>query len=151
MSNLLTTVIMKTDWRDSTGRIRSLVEADLSVTLVEHKQLILRITEQHGGRAVKGEGDAFWLVFPSVTAAALAATAMQEELRLAQAGKGDDRLAIRIAITLGDVLHQEHDIFGEAVNLTARIEGVTPPDEIYLSPAAWLASEVAVVLPPPRA
>jgi class 3 adenylate cyclase len=139
MSNLLTTVIMKTDWRDSTGRMRSLVESDLSTTLAERKQLILRLTAQQGGRAVKGEGDSFWLVFPSVTAAAQVAMMMQEELRLAQTSKGDDRLAIRIAITLGDVLHQEHDIFGEAVNLTARIEGVTPLDEIYLSPAAWLA------------
>jgi class 3 adenylate cyclase len=145
MSNLLTTVIMKSDWRDSTGRMRSLVEFDLSTALAEHKQLILRLTAQHGGRSVKGEGDAFWLVFPSVTAAAQAAMAMQEELRLAQTGKGDERLAIRIAITLGDVLHQEHDIFGEAVNLTARIESVTPPDEIYLSPTAWLSLNKAEV------
>ena len=91
------------------------------------------------GRSQKGEGDSFWMTFPSVTAAAIAATEMQQELRAAEAGKGNDaRLAVRIVITLGDVLHQEKDIFGEAVNLAARIEAITPPDEIYLSQAAWL-------------
>ena len=47
------------------------------------------------------------MVFPSATAAALAAMSMQEELRLSQPGKGEDRLAMRIILTVGDVLHQE--------------------------------------------
>jgi class 3 adenylate cyclase len=46
---------------------------------------------------------------------------------------------MRIVITLGDVLHQEGDLFGDAIALAARIEAVTPPDEIYMSAAARLA------------
>ncbi|MHC4621817.1 MAG: adenylate/guanylate cyclase domain-containing protein, partial [Planctomycetota bacterium] len=57
----------------------------------------------------------------------------------------EERLAIKVAITLGDVLRQDRDIFGEPVNLAARIESVTPPDQIYLSQAAWLALNKAEV------
>jgi class 3 adenylate cyclase len=71
--------------------------------------------------------------------------AMQGELRHSQLSRGDDRLAMRIVITLGDVLTEEGDLFGDAVALTDRIEAVTPPDEIFLSAAARLAVNQAQV------
>ena len=98
---------MKTDLSGSTARFRALAEADLHTLLVEHRAFLGRQAAAHDGRIVKPEGDGFWLVFPSVTAAALAAMAMQEELRLAQSNRGDDRLVMRVVITLGDVLHEE--------------------------------------------
>jgi class 3 adenylate cyclase len=107
--------------------------------------LLSRMAAAHDGRIVKPEGDGFWMVFPSVTAGALAAMTMQKELRLARVGKGDDCLAMRIVLTLGDVLHQEGDLIGGAMVLAARIEDITPPDEIYLSTAAWLALNQAEV------
>jgi class 3 adenylate cyclase len=131
---------MKTDIRGFTTRVGMLSELDLSALLKNHKQFILEMAAKHDGSIVKGEGGAFWMVFPSVTAAALAAYGIQEELRFTQVGKSDEaRLAVRIVITLGDVLHHEKDIFGASVNLAARIESLTPADEIYLSHAAWLA------------
>jgi class 3 adenylate cyclase len=145
MTPLRTTVIMKTDIRGSTVRFRALPEVDLDALLTEHRQFVSRLAAAHDGRIVKPEGDGFWVVFPSVTAGALAAMHMQEELRLAQPGKGDERLAMRIVLTLGDVLHQEGALVGDAVVLAARIEEITPPDEIYLSPAAWLAVNQAEV------
>ncbi len=84
------------------------------------------------------------MVFPSVTAAALAAMAMQEELRFAQPNKGDDRLVMRVVIALGDVLHEEGALVGDTVVLTSRIESITLPDEIYLSAAAWLANQTEI-------
>jgi adenylate cyclase len=145
MTTLRTTVIMKTDIRGSTVRFRALPEVDLDGLLTEHCALVSRVAAVHDGRIVKPEGDGFWLVFPSMTAGALAAMTMQEELRLARVGKGDDRLAMRIVLTLGDVLHQEGALMGDAVVLAARIEDITPPDEIYLSAAAWLAVNQAEV------
>jgi class 3 adenylate cyclase len=130
---------MKTDISGSTARYRSLREADLHALFVEHREFLSRHAAAREGRIVKPEGDGFWLVFPSVTAAALAAMAMQEELRLAQPNKADDRLAMRVVIALGDVLHEDGALVGDAVVLTARLESITPPDEIYLSAAAWLA------------
>ncbi len=144
-TTLRTTAILKTDIAGSTPRFRELPEQDLASLLSEHRALLTRLSTAHNGRIVKPEGDGFWLAFPSVTAAALAAMSMQEELRLAQANIGDDRLAMRIVITLGDVLHQEGALVGDAVVLAARIEALTPPDEIYLSAAAWLAMNHAEI------
>lgn len=146
MTDLRTTVIMKTDISGSTGRFRKLGGEDLHAVLAEHREFLTGHAATHGGRIVKPEGDGFWVVFPSVTAAARAAMEMQEELRLAQPNTGDDRLAMRIVITLGDVLHEEGALLGETIALTARIESVTPPDEIYLSAAAWLVVNQAEVL-----
>lgn len=146
MTNLQTTVVMKTDLSDYTIRVQTLVETDLSALLNEHRNFIVEITAKHEGTVIKGEGDSFWLTFPSATSAALAAIEMQKELRVNQIGKPEtERLVIRMAIALGDILHQDRDIFGDAVNLVARIEKVTPPDEIYLSQAAWLALNKAEV------
>src|SRR6266508_376425 len=145
MTTLRTTVILKTDISGSTVRFRALAEEDLHALFNEHREFLGRHAAAHDGRIVKPEGDGFWLVFPSVTAAALAAMAMQEELRLAQPGKGDDRLSMRVVITLGDVLHEEGALVGDTVVLTTRIEAITPPDEIYLSAAAWLAVNQAEV------
>lgn len=140
---LRTTAIMKTDIRDSTVQFRMLPEVDLETLLTEHRQFVSRLAKAHHGRIVKAEGDGFWLVFPSVTAAALAAMNMQEELRLAQPGKGDARVAMRIVLTVGDVLEREGALVGDAVILAARIETITPPDEIYMSMSAWQAANKA--------
>jgi class 3 adenylate cyclase len=149
MSALQTTAILKTDIKGSTPTFRALQESDLGALLISHQEFVTRIASARGGRIVKPEGDGFWMMFPSVTAAALAAMAMQEELQLAQPNKGDDRIAMRIVITLGDVLNPEGALIGDAVVLAARIEALTPPDEIYLSGAARSAvnqGEVRTVL-----
>jgi class 3 adenylate cyclase len=104
---------------------------------------VSRLAKAHDGRVVKAEGDGSWVVFPGVTAAALAAINMQEDLRLAQPGKGEARVAMRIVLSLGDVLEQGGGLAGDAVVLAARIEDITPPDEIYLSASAWLAMNKA--------
>ncbi len=142
---LRTTVIMKTDIQGSTHRFRELPDVDLDALLNEHRQLISRLAAVREGRVVKLEGDGLWVVFPSATAAALAAMSMQEELRLSQPGKGYDRVAMRVVITAGDVLHQEGGLVGDAVVLATRIESITPPDEIYASDAAWFLMHQAEV------
>jgi class 3 adenylate cyclase len=139
MGGLRLLAIMKTDIGSSTPRLRSLAEPDLKALLAQHREFVVRHAAAHGGYVVKPEGDGFWLVFPSVTAACLAAMTMQEDLRLEQAGRGDDRLAIRIVVSVGDVLQEEGALIGDPVVLAARIESITPLDEIYLSAAAWLA------------
>lgn len=137
---LRTTVIMKTDLARSTEHIRKLTAPELDTMLFNQTQLILPIAEQHHGQHLKGEGDSFWITFPSVTAAAQAAIAFQHALRHAQIGQSEqDRLLMRAVIALGDALHKDNDIFGPVMALAARMEGITPANEIYLSHAAWLA------------
>jgi class 3 adenylate cyclase len=139
MNPLRTTVVMKTDISGSTSRFRELLAADLQALLSEHRDFLARHAAQHDGSILKGAGDGYWLEFPSVTSAAKAAIAMQEALRLSQLNRGDDRLAIRIVIALGDIAVLDDDFVGDAFALAARVEAVTPADEIYLTTAARLA------------
>jgi class 3 adenylate cyclase len=111
-----------------------------------HKQFITEISIKHQGSVFDEEGDAYWIEFPSVTDAVLAAIDMHQDLRNLQAGKGESRrLAIRAVISVGDILHQGNETIGTSMSLTARIEKITPPDEIYLSHAAWLVLNKAEV------
>jgi class 3 adenylate cyclase len=146
MTNLRTTVIMKTDIVGSTPRMAGLSEAELATFLNQHRALIGEIVSRHAGTIVRREGDAFWIILPSVTTAVLAAVDMHHGLWITHAGRGEaQRVAIRVVIAVGDVLHTEQDIFGNVLSLVARMEGVTPADEIYLSQAAWLLLNKAEV------
>ena len=131
---------MKTDISGSTSRFRQLLSSDLQALLSEHRNFVARHAAEQNGRIIKAAGDGYWLEFPSVTDAAKAAIAMQEALRLAQLNRGDDRLAIRIVIALGDIAAvQDDDFVGDTFALATRVEAATPPDEIYLTAAARLA------------
>ena len=146
MDNLRSTVIMKTDLADFTSRVSKSSQSDLAHLLNVQKDLVSDVVSKNSGSIVKGEGDSFWITFPSVTTAAVSAVEIQQDFHIAQAGfSEEDTLKIRVAITIGDVLHQEGDIFGDAVNLAARIEAVTPAGEIYLSQAAWLVLNKAEI------
>ena len=131
---------MKTDIKGFSNRVGLLSDLELSTLLNEHKKFIKNKVEKNNGKVIKGEGDAFWIVFDSVTKAVQSSISIQNELRDAGIGKKENsRLSIRISITLGDIIETDNDIFGEAVNLCARIENITPPDEIYLSNSAYLS------------
>jgi class 3 adenylate cyclase len=146
MANYRTTVILKTDIVDSTPKLAEQTQAEMGLQRKQHKQFITEVAIQHRGSVFDEEGDAYWIEFPSVTDATLAAIDMHQNLRSMQAGKGEkQRLAIRAVITVGDILHQEKDTIGMTMSQTVRIEKFTPPDEIYLSYAAWLVLNKAEV------
>jgi class 3 adenylate cyclase len=105
MTEFRTTVIMKTDIVDSTPKMAKLSETELVRLLNEQKQFTSDIVLKNNGSIIRGEGDAFWITFPSITAAVLSAIEIQQNLKAMQAGKGEGRLAIRVVITVGDVLH----------------------------------------------
>ena len=146
MANYRTTVILKTDIVDSTPRLSEQTQAEMGLQRRQHKHFIAETARTHQGSIFQEEGDAYLIEFPSVTDAVLAAIEMHQNLRSMQAGKGEkQRLAIRAVITVGDILHQGSDAMGMTMSLTARIEKLTPPDEIYLSHAAWLVLNKAEV------
>jgi class 3 adenylate cyclase len=113
--------------------------------LATHNRILLPILKQYRGRHIKSIGDALLLVFRSPTDAMLCAMAMQDALHEYNRSATDKPIHIRIAASLGEVRVTRDDIFGEPVNLTSRIEGITPPDEIYLSEAMYMAMNKAEV------
>jgi class 3 adenylate cyclase len=146
MANYRTTVILKTDIVDSTPRLADQTQVEMGLQRKQHKQFVADTASNHHGSVFQEEGDAYLIEFPSVTDAVFAALDMHQNLHSMQAGRGDkERLAIRAIITVGDILHQGHDTIGMTMSLTTRIEKITPPDEIYLSQAAWLVLNKAEV------
>ncbi|MDD5302739.1 MAG: RDD family protein, partial [Elusimicrobia bacterium] len=98
------------------------------------------------GHLVKTIGDAFLMTFESPTNAVLAGVAVQEALAKLNEGRAaGDRLEIRIAINAGEVNLMENDVFGEAVNITARIEGIAEAGQVYFTEAVYLAMNKAEV------
>jgi TolB-like protein/Flp pilus assembly protein TadD len=91
----------------------------------------------HGGRIVKSTGDGFLAEFPSAVEAVRAAMQFQDRIHeLSAADASNSRLVFRVGINVGDVIVQGHDIFGDGVNIAARLEAIADPGGICLSSSA---------------
>jgi len=114
--------------------------------LATHNRILLPIVKRFKGRHVKSIGDALLLVFRSPTDAMLCAMAMQDALyEYNRNAPKDQQIHLRVAASLGEVRVSRGDVFGEPVNITSRIESITPPDEIYMSEAVYMAMNKAEV------
>lgn len=93
---------------------------------------------QYGGRVVKNTGDGFLAEFPSAVDAVRAATQFQDRVhQLTIDDAADRRLVFRVGINIGDVIVGAHDIFGDGVNIAARLEGIAEPGGICVSSSAF--------------
>lgn len=138
--------ILLTDIKGFTDKTSSKTRAAISTMLDEHRAVVLPLLEARGGHLVKTIGDAFLMTFESPTNAVLAGVDVQEALAKLNEGRGtDDRLEIRIAINSGEVNLMENDVFGEAVNITARIESIAEAGQVYFTEAVYLAMNKAEV------
>lgn len=107
---------------------------------------LLPLIKRFKGNVVKSIGDALLLTFRSPTDAMLCSMALQDAMHAHNLRVPDDqKIHIRVAANLGEVRVTKKDIFGEPVNVAARIEGVAPADEIYLSEAVYMAMNKAEV------
>jgi adenylate cyclase len=91
-----------------------------------------KITE-HRGRIVKTTGDGLLVEFGSVVDGLRCATEWQRGMAERNAGTPDDRIEFRIGINVGDVAVEDGDIFGDGVNVAARLEGLAEPGGICVS------------------
>src|SRR6266571_175123 len=92
---------------------------------------------EHHGRIVKQTGDGMLVEFPSVVNAVACATEVQRGMRDRNADvPGDRRIQFRIGVNLGDVIVQGEDIFGDGVNVAARLESIAAPGGIMISGSA---------------
>ena len=88
----------------------------------------------HRGRIVKTTGDGILAEFGSVVDAVRCAVAIQESMAERNgAAPADGRLDFRIGINVGDVIEQDGDIFGDGVNIAARLESIAEPGGICIS------------------
>jgi TolB-like protein/class 3 adenylate cyclase len=93
---------------------------------------------EHRGRIVKNTGDGFLAEFPSAVEAVRAAVQFQTCIKeLTAADAEDRRISFRVGINVGDVIVEPHDIFGNGVNIAARLESIAEPGGICISSAAY--------------
>jgi TolB-like protein/tetratricopeptide (TPR) repeat protein len=91
------------------------------------------ITE-HSGRVFKSTGDGLLAEFPSVVNAVSCAVEIQRGMQVRNNGLLEDRaIQLRIGINLGDVIVEGDDVFGDGVNVAARIESIAPPGGVAVS------------------
>src|SRR5436190_1434605 len=89
---------------------------------------------EHQGRIVKLTGDGMLVEFPSVVNAVACAAELQRGIRRRNAGAPQDqRIELRIGVNVGDVIVQGEDIFGDGVNVAARLESIATPGGITIS------------------
>ncbi len=93
---------------------------------------------QHHGRIVKTTGDGILIEFPSVVAAVQCAVEIQEDLRARNASvPPEKRIELRMGINVGDIIVESGDVFGDGVNIAARLEQLAEPGGICISRAAY--------------
>src|SRR5258708_5275899 len=100
-----------------------------------HARLTMLLTDavepsiaQHGGRVVKNTGDGLLAEFRSAVEAVRAATQFQERVHDLTIGDAEEkRGAFRVGINIGDIIVEAHYIFGDGVNIEARLVGMAAP------------------------
>src|SRR3984893_2981474 len=98
------------------------------------RELIDPKISEHSGRIVKTTGDGMLVEFPSVVDAVRCAAEVQRAMIDREAGMPEDRrIRFRIGINLGDIIIDGDDIFGDGVNVAARLEALSDPGGICIS------------------
>jgi TolB-like protein/class 3 adenylate cyclase len=99
---------------------------------------VLPAITEHGGRIVKNTGDGFLAEFQSTVEAVRAAVQFQDSIsKLTFDDVEKRRIAFRVGVNIGDVIVEPHDIFGDGVNVAARLESIAEPGGICISSAAF--------------
>ena len=107
-------------------------------TLTTYRATIEAGVGRHDGRVVGSAGDSFLAEFPSAVEAVRCAVEIQDEIAgLNQALPENRRMAFRIGINLGDVMVEDDNIFGDGVNIAARLETIAEPGGICISRAVY--------------
>ncbi len=109
-------------------------EGTLAALKGHRKELIDPLIAQHQGRIVKTTGDGLLIEFASIVDAVRFAVVMQQGMKDRNANLDDSRrIRLRVGINVGDVIVEEGDIFGDGVNVAARLEALAEPGEICVS------------------
>jgi len=102
------------------------------------RELVDPKISEHSGRIVKTTGDGLLVEFPSVVDAVRCAAELQRAMIDREAGMPEDRrIRFRIGINLGDVIVEGDDIFGDGVNVAARLEALAEPGGVCISGVEW--------------
>jgi adenylate cyclase len=127
------TTILAADVEGYTRLMHVDEEATLK-TLGEYLGIMDRLITRHDGRVFSKGGDSVLAEFGSAVEAVRCAISIQEEIASRNTELADDRkLTFRIGINVGDVMVRDGDLFGDAVNVAARLEGMAEAGGVFIS------------------
>ena len=113
-------------------------EAATVKTLEQYKQIMSELIRQNRGRVVDSPGDNLLAEFTSVVDAVQCAVAIQKELQARNSEMSENRrMQFRIGVNLGDVIEEGERIYGDGVNIAARLETLADPGGICVSKTAF--------------
>jgi class 3 adenylate cyclase len=116
------------------SRLSAENEEETLRTLKAHRSVIDRLIARHEGRIFNTAGDSVLAEFGSAVEAVRCAIAIQEELRVRNAEiPADRRMDFRIGINVGDVLVDGDNLYGDGVNIAARLESIAAPGSTCIS------------------
>ncbi len=140
------TTIFSADVQDYSRLMRADEEGTLA-TLKQYRDAMARLIVAHDGRVINTWGDGLIAEFPSVVEAVRAAVDVQNELAGYNTKRPDDtRMQFRIGINLGDVIAEDDDIYGDGVNVAARLQASAAAGGIVISNTVYdqVRNKVAV-------
>lgn len=112
--------------RDEEGTVRRLKQV--------RREIVDPTLDEHYGRLIKSTGDGFLAMFDSPLEAVRCAIVIQQSLAARNTGLPRDYwLQYRIGVNLGDVIVESDDVFGDGVNIAARLEALATPGGVYIS------------------
>ena len=113
-------------------------EAETVKTLTAYRKIMGELIQQHRGRVIDSPGDNILAEFASVVDAVQCAVAAQNEFKARNAELPENRrMEFRIGVNLGDVIEEENRIYGDGVNIAARLEALADPGGICISKTAF--------------
>ena len=121
---------------DAVGYSRLMAEDEVTTvkTLASSPEIMASMIKQHRGRVVDSPGDNLLAEFSSVVDAVQCAVAVQSEIQTRNAELAENRrMQFRIGINLGDVIDDEGRIYGDGVNVAARLEALADPGGVCVS------------------
>jgi adenylate cyclase len=124
---------------DAAGYTRLMAEDELATlrTLTEYRELLGELVHRHGGRVVDSPGDNLLAEFPSVVEAVRCAAEAQRDLEVRNAALPQGRrMPFRMGVHVGEVLVENGRIYGDGVNIAARLEALGEAGGLCLSAAA---------------
>ena len=113
-------------------------EAHTIKTITAYRDVIFGLISKHNGRVVDSPGDNILAEFNSAVNAVSSAIEIQEALKERNVNLPENRrMEFRIGINLGDVIQEGERIYGDGVNIAARVEGLAEPGGICISGSAY--------------
>jgi len=132
MEKTIEAAVMFADVSGSTKLYDTVGDAIAFAAVKQCVDAFIQSTGSHDGRVIKTIGDEVMAVFPDAAAATLAAIDMQNTLESFEPASGT-RLGARIGFHFGPVIERDNDLFGDTVNLAARLSGVAIRGQIITS------------------